>query len=224
MGTFDAVFDAQNIPPQQSQGKHPVGNKFPFTITDTDVKDNKDASTGKHFSVTFTSPAGSITNNYNLWHGNPQTVSIAAGQLSALCHATGIFQINMRDGGKALRGGKGLMDIGHQAGQEPSTEKPEGGYVEVKKIYDVNGNEPGKAPAPANNAGGGNWGNSGQQQPQQNQPQTNNAQPQQNNQPQVNQGWSQPQQNQQPQQQNNAGGAQPGWNQGSTAEKPPWQT
>lgn len=215
MGTYDATFDATNIPPEQVGGKHPVGNKFPFTITDTDVKDTSD-NTGKFFQVTFTSPAGSIKNNYNLWNNSKQAVEIAAKQLSALCHATGIFQVNMRDGGKALRGGKGLMDVGHQAGQEPSAEKPEGGYVEVKKIYDINGNEPGKSQGTAPQQQNGAWGN----QPQANQPQANSQQPQQQ-QPTVQQGWQQPsQQSQQPQQNNVSGG----WSQGGTAEKPPWQT
>ena len=209
MGTYDATFDATNIAPEQAGSKHPVGNKFPFTITDTDVKDTAD-NTGKYFQVTLTSPAGSIKNNYNLWNSSKQAVDIAAKQLSALCHATGIFQVNMRDGGKALRGGKGMMDVGHQAGQEPTAEKPEGGYVEVKKIYDINGNEPGKAPA--NNAGAqsGGWGGQQQQpqhQPPQQQPQQNNA------------GW-QPPAGQQPQQQQPGGWSQ---GQGGAAEKPPWQ-
>jgi len=41
------------------------------------------------------------------------------------------------------------LDVNYQKGEEPTAERPEGGYVEVKKVYDVNGNEPGKAPAQA---------------------------------------------------------------------------
>ena len=213
MGTYDATFDATNIPPQQAGGKHHIGNKFPFTITNTDVKDNKDAATGKHFEVEFTSPGGTITSRYNLWNNSAQAVEIAAKQLSALCHATGIFQINMRDGGKALRGGKGLMDVGFQAGQEPTAEKPEGGYVEVKKIYDINGNEPGKSQGAAPAQQSGAWGNTGgaQQQPQSTQQQ-----------PQVQQGWNNPAPN--PAQQQPAPNSAAGWSQGGAAEKPPWQT
>jgi hypothetical protein len=144
------VFDATQHEPRQVGGKHPPGNKFPFTITATEVKETKDNSGSKFFQVTLTSPAGSIPFNYNLWNPSNQAKEIAVHQLSALCHATGIFKVNFaNDGkpgidGKELIGGKGLMDVGFQSGNEPSAEKPEGGYVEVKKIYDVSGNEPGK--------------------------------------------------------------------------------
>lgn len=208
---YDAVFNARSIEPRQGGGAHPVGNKWPFSITGTEVKDTKDKS-GKYFEVEFTSPAGSIKNNYNLWNGNAQAVKIAAEQLSALCHATGIFDVDFKNEGAALRNAQGMMDVGFQKGHEPSAEKPEGGYVEVKKVYDRMGNEPGKAPA--------------QQTQQQQMPQ------QQANGPQVQSGGFNPnpaaqpaQQNwnagqaQQPQQTNNAGG----WNPGATMpDKAPW--
>lgn len=214
MAPYNATFDATQHAPQQVGGKHPVGNKFPFVITGTDVKDTKD-NQGKYFEVTLTSPAGSIRNNYNLWNASKQAVEIAVGQLSALCHATGIFKVDFNNDGMALRGGKGLMDIGFQAGHEPNAEKPEGGYVEVKKIYDVNGNEPGNKSASPQNA---------------NQQQTNTAQ---NSQPNVQSGWNanQNQANQgntggtgwnAGQQPQTTGGQSGGWQQGNTAEKPPW--
>lgn len=199
MAPYNAVFNANEHAPQQAGGKHPVGNKFPFVVTGTDVKDTKD-NQGKYFEVTFTSPAGSIRNNYNLWNASKQAVDIAVGQLSALCHATGIFQVDFKNDGASLRGAKGLMDIGFQAGQEPSADKPEGGYVEVKKIYDVNGNEPGKQQVQA-------------QQPSQ-QAWTGN-QPQQATAPQ--QGWSGGQQVA-PNPPANSGG----WQQGASDNKPPW--
>lgn len=205
------VFDATQHEPQQIGGKHPPGNKFSFTITNTEVKDTKAKDGQKLFEVTFTSPAGQIRNNYNLWNSNDQARKISVGQLSALCHATGIFKVNFKDpisegpDGRELIGGKGLMDVNFQDGHQPSAEKPEGGYVEVKKVYDVNGNEPGQAkPAAQTTSGFAN----AQQAPQ----------------PQIQQGW---------------GGAAPqsvsgqaainqpnpagGWQQGAGAgEKPPW--
>jgi hypothetical protein len=199
------VFDATNIAPKQSGPKHPPGNKFPFTITNTEVKDIKANDGQKLFEVTFTSPAGLIRFNYNLWNTSETARKIAVGQLSALCHATGIFKVNFPNdsnvgpAGNELRGGKGLMDIGFQSGHEPSAEKPEGGYVEIKKIYDVNGNEPGKGPAPQASSGF-----------------TPNAAA-----PQVNQGWggggsAKPADAPA----NNVGGWQPGG--GATPVKPPW--
>lgn len=203
------VFDATQHEPQQSGGKHPPGNKFPFTLTATEVKDTKAKDGQKLFEVTFTSPVGSIRNNYNLWNVNDQARKISVGQLSALCHATGIFKVNFKDpisegpDGRELIGGKGLMDIGFQSGQEPSAEKPEGGYVEIKKVYDINGNEPGNKSAAQANSGFGV-----------------NVQPAAQQQPAVQQGWSQP----------NTGNAQSansagigGWQQSTGAgEKPPW--
>jgi hypothetical protein len=195
------VFNANQHVPQQIGGKHPVGNKFPFVITGTEVKDVKEKQ-NKLFEVTLTSPAGSIKNNYNLWNDSDVARKIAVGQLSALCHATGIFMVNFSDpikagpDGRELLNGKGLMDIGFQDGQGPTAEKPEGGYVEVKKVYDVNGNEPGKGTA----------------QPQQ------QANPQQQAAPQVQQGWTQG-----ANQPNPAPNTAGGWQQGtSTGEKPPW--
>lgn len=207
---YAAVFDASQHAPQQVGGKHPCGNKFPATITGTDVKDTKD-NQGKYFEVTFTTPAGSIRNNYNLWNASKTAVDIAVGQLSAVCHATGIFKVDFNNDGAALRGGKCLIDVGFQAGQEPSAEKPEGGYVEIKKVYDANGNEPGKGPAPQ--ASSGFTAQQPQQQPQQQAPQPNPA-------PQVQQGWA-PQQNAAPASPPAAGGWQQG-NAGVAGEKPPW--
>ena len=146
------TFNAAEHEPMQVGGKHPPGNKFPFTITNTEVKKVKD-SDNKLFEVTYTSPAGSVRFNYNLWNTSDTARKIAVGQFAALCHATGIMRVTFPNdsaegpAGKELIGGKGLMDVGFQSGQEPSAEKPEGGYVEIKKIYDVNGNEPGKGPS-----------------------------------------------------------------------------
>lgn len=200
---YAAVFDASQHAPQQVGAKHPPGNKFPATITGTDVKDTKD-NTGKLFEITFTTPAGSIRNNYNLWNSSDTAVKIAVGQLSAVCHATGIFKVDFNNDGAALRGGKCLIDVGFQSGQESSAEKPEGGYVEIKKVYDINGNEPGKGPTP-------------QAQPQ-GQPQVQTWSPG----PQTNTAQAQPQNwgtGQQAQPEKSAGS----WQQGAGAqEKPPW--
>lgn len=204
---MDMVFDATAITPRQGGGAHPVGNKFTFRITDTSIKQVKDKQAG-YFQVEFTSEAGSINHNYNLWNESEVARRIANEQLSALCHAVGIFKVDFKNDGAALRGAMGLMDIGFQKGHEPSAEKPEGGYVELKKVYDRNGNEPGKAPAATNtqHAQTGYTAQTGfaaQNNPQQTAaPQANPA------------GW----QSQQTNPQQPAGG----WQQGASGEKPPW--
>jgi hypothetical protein len=191
---MDWTFDARTVQPQQGGGAHPVGNKFPFTITNVEVKPTKE-NTGGMLNVELTSPAGSVINRYNLWNENDKAREIAQKELSALCHVTGIFVIGPRQG-QELLGGKGLMDVGFQRGHEPTAEKPAGGYVEVKKVYDMAGNEPGKAV----------------QQVQQ------QANPQQNAHNAVAGQWNAgAQQNTQPQQ--NAGG----WSQGQAATTAPWK-
>ncbi len=140
-------FDATQHAPRQGGQAHPVG-KFPFTISDTAIVPTKDGNGGM-FVITFTSPSGDMINRYNLWNTNAKAVEIAHGQLSALCHATGVFRLNFDNAGAELRGARGMMEIGYQKGEEPTAEKPAGGYVELKKVYDANGNEPGKAPAAA---------------------------------------------------------------------------
>lgn len=209
---FQGSFDASQFAPNQGGQAHPVG-KFPFTISHTACESYKDQSGGM-FVVTFTSPSGEIKSRYNLWHTQGEnaakTVEIAHGKLSALCHATGVFKLDWQNEGAALRGARGMMEIGYQKGEEPTAEKPAGGYVEVKKVFDVNGTEPGKGPAPA-------------AQPMQQAPQQQaNPWP---NQP------AQPASQQAPMQQQPNGGWQPpgqqqanpqGWTQGAASSQPPW--
>jgi len=207
-------FDANTVAPEQGGTKHPVG-LFPFQISNTAVVMSKDEKSTM-FKVTFDTPAGSIDKHYNLKHENPQTVEIAQKQLSALCHATGVFKLNWANQGRELVGARGSLNVDWQKNQEPGSEKggPTGGYVEVKKVMDIAGNEPGKAPA-------------AQAQPQTFAPQ---QQPQQTApmQQQPAGGWNapqtaaQPQQAQQPVQQGNATGPAWGAPQGQAAPPPPW--
>lgn len=196
-------FDATNIAPQQMGDKHPVGT-FPFRITNTYGTPNKNTPGGQ-FVVEMTSPVGAVLNRYNLWNSEPKAVEIAQKELSALCHCVGIFKLSFKDippeqYGRELRGGEGTMKVGLQDESKPD------GYVEVKKVFDRGGNEPGKGSAqsqttqqqPANNAqnnNGGGWGNQATQQPQ---PQQQGG------------GWAPP-----------AAGAAP-TNQGGGNAAPPW--
>lgn len=145
-------FDATKIEPNQGTPKHPVGNKIPAIISDvgTDGKDE----TG-YFWVLFTTQSGQIRKQYNIWTKSTepnmlQMVDIANRNLSALCHATGIFRLG---DGRELLNARCCIDV------TPQVKKPE--FNEVSKVYDANGNEPGKAPAqptqPATQQGG--WNN-----------------------------------------------------------------
>lgn len=235
MAPINDQFDASGIQPQQGMSAHPPG-MFDFQITNTRIVSTKDNSGGM-FVVEFTSPAGRIENRYNMWNNSPQAVEIARKELSALCHAVGMFKLDFNNDGAALRGCRGKMEVVPQLNREGQPN----GYMEVKRVFDSNGIDPvdkarggGASQGQPNNFGGQQQ----QQQPQQSTPMTQQPngswgnqqaqQPQQQQQPQQGQGgWNnqqQPQQTQQPQNnqpQNNGGGWQPGGAAGGNGN-PPW--
>jgi hypothetical protein len=154
------TFNANQYEPKQGMEGHPPALKVPFTITNTAIKETKD-KTGGYLSVDLTSPQGTVTSNYNIHNQSAKAVEIAYQQLSALCRAVGIYNIDGQNECAALRGGRGLMDVGYQKGEDPAT-NPEGrGYTELKRVYDVNGNDPAKP----NAAPQGQQGGFGGQQP-----------------------------------------------------------
>ena len=214
---MNGSFNANQFEPNQGFGIHPPAQKVQFQITNTTIKETA-AKDGGYFEVEFTSPQGTIRHNYNIWNKTPKAVEIAHGQLSALCRAVNIYQIDWTNEGAALRGARGLMDIGYQKGEEPSPDNPNAkGYTELKRVYDPAGNDPSKpasaatqqqpqGAAPMTQQPGGSWG-SGKEQP--------------TNQQGANPNWNgsgQPQPNQPAQ----GGGQawQPGAGGGNTA--PPW--
>ena len=225
---MNGSFNANQFEPNQGGGGgHPPAQKAPFRITNTAIKENS-SKDGGFFEVEFTSPMGSLIQRYNIWNKTPKAVEIAHGQLSALCRAVNVYQIDWSNEGAALRGAQGLMDVDYQKGEEPSPANPNAkGYTELKRVYDMAGNDPSKPgqaaqpqtmqPQPQQNGSqpmtqqpGGGWGNgpATQQPVQQTAPQ---------------QGWNgqggAPQPNQ-PQPQQGGQAWQPGQN--SAAASPPW--
>ncbi len=146
-------FNANQFKPMYGFDKVMPG-KYPFRISNTEIVPTKDQSGGM-FVVTFQTPSGSIQDRYNLWNASPKAVEIAHSQLSALCHCVGVFQLDWPNEGAALRNAEGMIEVGFQKGQEPTPENPNGGYTEIKRIYDKNGNEPGKGPNTAPQAAQG---------------------------------------------------------------------
>lgn len=138
MTGFNYHFDATNIPPEQMVATLAPG-KFRAQVLNTLIKPTKDEDGGM-FVVTFTSEGGQIDMRYNLWNNSAKAVEIAHKQLSALCHATGVFKLDMNNEGAAIRGAWCVIEVAKQANTE---------YMEVKKVFDVNGNEPGKPPTQA---------------------------------------------------------------------------
>lgn len=220
MPGFNGAFDATNIAPEQGFAKHPIGKKFPAIVKMTSCEPVNNNPNKGYFSILFETQAGQVAKNYNLWHDNPITVEISNKQLSAVCWATGIFKLDWSNEGAALRGAQLMIDVDFQRGQEPTAEKPAGGYVEVSKVYDRNGNEPGMRPAGAPQAQPPQqqaWGATAPANPPANQPMTQ--------QPGGNWGTQQPSQQQQPAQQPQQ--QAPGWTQqqpqaGDAKSPPPW--
>src|SRR5574343_583909 len=191
MAQLIQAFNAQQYDPTQGGGSLPVG-RHPVIIESSEVKANK-ANDGGYLQLNLKlidGPQMGTTGAYrlNLYHSNPQTAEIAHRQLSAICHVIGVF--NVQDS-QQLHNIPFIVEVGLQKGEEAAQK----GYTEVKKVFDINGNEPGKAgqgAAPAQPqqaaagfgqqpqgqggfgqqpqqqpAQGGAWGQQPQQQPQQ---------------------------------------------------------
>lgn len=206
------AFDATQHNPEQSSGSLPIG-KSPVVIESSEVKGNK-AGDGGFLQLNLRvidGPNNGATGPYrlNLYSSSEAAVAIANKNLSAICHAVNVFQVQ---DSQVLHNIPFVVDVG------PQKDNPQ--YTEVKRIYDINGNEPGKAPAgaaqtqqqaaPANN---GQWGGQQQQAPANTgapaqagwgQQPAQQAQPEPNAAPQNAGGaWGAP-----------AGAAQPAWGQG----------
>lgn len=130
------IFDARSVAPQQGFPSHPHGKFRAMIINTSREVSNKDPQAGM-FRVEFQTDVGRAVKNYNLWNASQDAVRIAYGELSALCHATGIFQIDLEQDGAALRNAQCMIEVMPQA-KDPK-------YTEIR-VYDLAGNEPGKAP------------------------------------------------------------------------------
>lgn len=141
-------FDSSHFPPAYSGSSQlPVG-KHPVRIVSATPKPNKD-NTGGYIEVVLEAidgPAkgGKQTDRLNVYHTNPLTVEIANKQLSAYCHVTGVYRFNDTD--ELTRGQPFIAEIGPQ--------KSDPQFNEVKSLFDINGNEPGKAGAGGQPQGG----------------------------------------------------------------------
>ena len=141
MAQLIQAFNAQQYDPTQGGGSLPVG-RHPVIIESSEVKANK-ANDGGYLQLNvklIDGPQMGTTGAYrlNLYHSNPQTAEIAHRQLSAICHVIGVF--NVQDS-QQLHNIPFIVEVGLQKGEEAAQK----GYTEVKKVFDINGNEPGKA-------------------------------------------------------------------------------
>lgn len=218
MAQLQTAFDATRVDPSQGIGQLPIGAKLPVVAIESEVKATKDNS-GGYIQFTLQVQQGEHAGRkgayrINLYNSSEAARGIAERQLSAMCHVTGVF--NLQDT-QQLHNIPFLVDVVAQA--DPK-------YTEVKAVYDINGNEPGRAHQQNHQHNGGQ-----QQAPvQQPQSQPEPQQPQQ--QPAWGGGQSQPQQQstapawgqQQsaPEQQQQQAPANGGWNQGNAGGAAPW--
>lgn len=188
-------FDATQVDPTQGAGSLPVG-KHPVIAVSSSIDATKAGDGGMlvYILKIIDGPYSGTTGPYrlNLYNNNPKAVEIAQRQLSALCHVTGVYQVADSDA---------LLNIPFVIEVAPQKDDPS--YTEIKKVFDINGNEPGKPPAnggPAQTQGqqAGQF-QGGQQQQQQGPAQQQWGNGQQNQQAAGGQQWGNGQQQQQQQ-------------------------
>ena len=130
-------FDASQHDPTQSAGQMPIG-KHPVVITSSEIKATNAGDGGMLvFNLQIIDgpqKGGTGVYRLNLYHQtNEQTVQIAHKQLSAICYVIGVFNVANTE---QMHNIPFVVEVG------PQKNDPQ--YTEVKKVYDMQGNEPGK--------------------------------------------------------------------------------
>lgn len=96
MADLGYQFDATTVNP--NKGFEPLPTDwYNCMITETETKRTKDGS-GAYLEIVHKVLDGKYKdrlfwNRLNLWNNNPVAVEIAQGDLSAICHAVGVFQV-----------------------------------------------------------------------------------------------------------------------------------
>lgn len=163
------AFNPLDHNPEQSAGQLPVG-RHPVVAIDAEVKATKSNDGGLiEFTLSIIDgPCKGQSGAYriNLYNASQKAVEIAKRQLSALCYATGRFQLGQNGTDLTpLLNVPFIVDVSPQAQNEQ--------YTEITKVFDINGNAPkaqggnAQQQAPAQQTGG-----FAQQQPQQQAPAT----------------------------------------------------
>lgn len=141
MARLLSAFNPNNFDPTQGSSMLPVG-KLLVVATSSEVKPTSDGNNGYlqyNLEVIDGDHKGaSGAYRLNLYHSNQQTVEIANRQFSALCHVTG--QMGVVEDSAQLHNIPFIIDVQKQTKGEGA----EKGYTEVKRVFDANGNEPGK--------------------------------------------------------------------------------
>lgn len=136
-------FNAQQFQPQYGTdgGGLPAG-RHKVVIEKSELVPTKDNS-GQYLQFTLKcveglAGGGTQKDRLNVHNNNPQTVAIANQQLAAYCAVTGKPGFNDTS---ELHNISFFVEVGAQRNN------PE--FTEIKKLFDINGNEAGKSSAPA---------------------------------------------------------------------------
>lgn len=162
-------FNPMDYDPTQGGGSWPLG-KHPVMIESAEVKATQDNQSGylQLNCVITDGPNAGFKGAYrlNLYNQSAKAAEIAHRQLSAICHVTQTFQLG-HDGTQvsALFGKPFVVEVGYQKGEEPGPNNPDAkGYTEIKRVFDMGGNEPGKHGSQQAPQGFGGQQQNGQQQ------------------------------------------------------------
>jgi hypothetical protein len=151
-------FNSQGIDAQYGGGGGLPLGRHPVVIAESALKPTKD-QTGGFLELRIEAIDGpakglSTFDRLNLHNKNPQAVEIANKQLAAYCHVTGVFAFNATE---ELHGKPFIVEMVARRDNPNQTE--------IGKIFDINGNEPGKAgsgaPTGQPTGGGAAWGGGG---------------------------------------------------------------
>lgn len=167
MAQLQQVFDATQWNPEQSGGQLPIG-RHKVVIESSEVKANS-ANTGGFLLLNLTivdGPNAGMSGPYrlNIYNANDKAREIAHRQLSALCHVIGVYSVK---DSVQLHNIPFMVEVGNQRLTQEQEEKAKKGeavepFTEVKKVFDINGNEPRKggqpAAAPAASTDSAAWG------------------------------------------------------------------
>lgn len=99
MAKLTTLFDASKVKPNQRPTPVPAG-KYPVQITSSEMKPVAGAGNkGSYLELVFEIISGEYKGQHlwerlNLVNASAKAVEIAKGTLSAICHATGVMQIN----------------------------------------------------------------------------------------------------------------------------------
>jgi len=133
-------FDATQFDPSQGIPSLPVG-KHPVVISASEIKATTAGDSGMlelELSI-IDGPAKGQKGAYrlNLYNKSEKAVEIAHRQFSAICHVTGVYRVT---DSQQLHNIPFVVEVALQKDPEAAAK----GYTEVKRVFDMRGNEPGK--------------------------------------------------------------------------------